>query len=114
MFSQYFRNSRVSNSLPFNLIHMLNKNDIDGIDNELNKLFNATKNIKNSKERKLLKSIMPWIVQIEKEKILWESFKEGNLDIVKEEVKLLEKSKYKTSANIVVKILKKILNIKEK
>lgn len=57
---------------------------------------------------------MPWIVQIEKEKILWESFKEGNLDIVKEEVKLLEKSKYKTSANIVVKILKKILNIKEK
>lgn len=114
VFSQYFRNSRVSNSLPFNLIHMLNKNDIDGIDNELNKLFNATKNIKNSKERKLLKSIMPWIVQIEKEKILWESFKEGNLDIVKEEVKLLEKSKYKTSANIVVKILKKILNIKEK
>ena len=29
---------------------MLNKNDIDGIDNELNKLFNATKNIKNSKQ----------------------------------------------------------------
>jgi len=113
LFSQYFRNSRVSNSLPFNLIHMLNEMDIRGIDNELNKLFNATENIKNNKDKKLLENIMPWILQIKEEKILWENFKQGNIEEVKNKVKLLEKSKHKTSANIIVKILKKILNIKE-
>ena len=56
---------------------------------------------------------MPWILQIKEEKILWENFKEGNIEEVKNKVKLLEKSKHKTSANIIVKILKKILNIKE-
>ena len=113
LFSQYFRNSRVSNSLPFNLIHLLNKTDINGIDSELNKLFNAIENIKNSKDKKLLESIIPWILQIEEEKILWESFKKGNIEDAKSKLKLLELSKHKTSANIVIKILKKILDIED-
>lgn len=113
VFSQFFRNSRVSNSLPFNLINLLNKSDIDGIDKELNKLFKATENIKNIKDKELLESIMPWILQIEEEEILWESYKKQELNIVKEKLKSIEKSKHKTSANIVVKILNKVLNIKE-
>lgn len=111
--SQYFRNSRVSNSLPFNLIDMLNQADIEGIDKELNKLFNATHNIKNSKQKNLLKCIMPWILQIEEEKILWQSFKNGYRDEVKSKINLFDKLKHKTSANIVFKTLKKILDIKE-
>ena len=92
---------------------MLNKIDIEGIDEELNRLFNSTQNIKNSKQKNLLESIMPWILQIEEEKILWQSFKDGYIDEVKSKINLFEKSKYKTSANIVVKALKKILDIKE-
>ena len=56
---------------------------------------------------------MPWILQIEEEKILWQSFKDGYIDEVKNKINLVENSKYKTSANIVVKALKKILDIKE-
>ncbi|WP_290459180.1 beta-N-acetylglucosaminidase domain-containing protein, partial [Romboutsia ilealis] len=113
IFSQYFRNSRISNSLPFYLIDMLNKVDIKGIDKEVNRLFNAVQNIKNSDQKNLLESIMPWILQIEEEKILWQNFKDGYVDDVKNKIKLFNKSKHKTSANIVVKTLKKILDIKE-
>lgn len=113
IFSQYFRNSRVSNSLPFYLIDMLNKVDIEGIDKELDRLFNAIQNIKNSNQKNLLESIMPWILQIEEEKILWQNFKDGYVDDVKNKIKLFNKSKHKTSANIVVKTLKNILDIKE-
>lgn len=56
---------------------------------------------------------MPWILQIEEEKILWQNFKDGYVDDVKNKIKLFNKSKHKTSANIVVKTLKKILDIKE-
>lgn len=109
IFSQYFRNSRVSNSLPFYLLDMLNKMDIDGIDNELHKLWKSTKRIKEHVQKPLLDSIMPWILRIENEKNLWENFKLDKIEEVKEQIKILDKQEYKTPANIVVRVIKSVL-----
>ncbi|MGL5331031.1 MAG: protein O-GlcNAcase, partial [Peptostreptococcaceae bacterium] len=80
IFSQYFRNSRVSNSLPFNLLYKLNELDIDGIDKELNKLFKANENLKKLKNKELLNNIMPWITRVEEEKTLWKNFRNNEID----------------------------------
>ena len=108
-FSQYFRNSRVSSSLPFYLFDMLNQSDIDGIDKELNKLWNATKRIKESAPRPLIDSIMPWILRIECEEKLWNTFKDGDVEKVKNQIQVLDKEGYKTPANLVVKTIQKVL-----
>lgn len=108
-FSQYFRNSRVSSSLPFYLFDMLNQSDIDGIDKELNKLWNATKRIKEYAPRPLIDSIMPWILRIECEEKLWNTFKDGDVEKIKNQIQILDKEEYKTPANLVVRTIQKVL-----
>ncbi|MEG1310425.1 MAG: protein O-GlcNAcase [Romboutsia sp.] len=107
--SQYFRNSRVSSSLPFYLFDMLNQRDVDGIDNELNKLWNATNRIKSIKSNTLVDSIMPWLLRIEREKNLWKTFKSGDIEEVKKQIEVLNKESYKVPANLVIRIINKII-----
>ncbi|MGL4914144.1 MAG: beta-N-acetylglucosaminidase domain-containing protein, partial [Romboutsia sp.] len=109
IFSQYFRNSRVSNSLPFNLLCIINENDVDGIDKDLNKLWIASARLKEIKSRELLEEIMPFILRIERERDLWESFKRDEIDKVKQQIGILDKEEYKTPANLVIKTINKLL-----
>lgn len=109
IFSQHFRNSRVSNSLPFNLLHILNENDVDSIDKELNKLWKASNRLSQIKSKELLNDIKPFILRIERERDLWKSFRNNEIDKVKQQIDILEKEEYKTSANLVIKTIKKLL-----
>lgn len=108
-FSQYFRNSRVSSSLPFYLFDMLNRKDYDEIDKELDKLWNVTKRIKEFVPRALIDSIMPWILRVEREEELWKTFRNGDVEKAKDQLQVLEKEEYKTPANLVVKAIQKAL-----
>ncbi|MGL5348136.1 MAG: protein O-GlcNAcase [Peptostreptococcaceae bacterium] len=106
--SKYFRNSRVSNSLPFELYSMLNEIDIESIDKELNMLFKSVDNIKNIKSKRFIDSINPWILRIEREKDLWSAFMNKETHKVEEILKNLEKDNNKTPSNLVVKVIKNI------
>lgn len=108
--SKHFRNSRVSNSLPFELSCMINEKNIEDIYKEINLLFNSVENIKNIKCKKFIDSIMPWILRIEREKELWNTFVNKETHKVEYILKDLESDRNKTPGNFVVEAIKILID----
>lgn len=107
----YFRNSRVLNSLSFDFNRILNELDEKALDFELEKLKKSILNIKNIKNKELLDEINPFLLRLENEINLYAIYKTNNINLTKSIIQSMEKDNYKSSANIVVRFIKDKLKI---